>query len=173
MYHRQIFKTALSNKILQDPRQRRLFSQRDLCDLFSLGTDTGSVRGGGDGVTDTALATQGVGNVTDETDERVTLTDNTVDDNDMTLKKVMKSQGLAGIFDHDVVEPGAQKKNGTEIEIEKHAKQVARDAAKALMSSVNHRPVGVTWTGSAQPTVKHRFGKNNNSLGICHHLSEG
>jgi DNA excision repair protein ERCC-6 len=36
IYHRQIFKTALSNKILQDPRQRRLFSHNDLKDFFTL-----------------------------------------------------------------------------------------------------------------------------------------
>lgn len=150
IYHRQIFKTALSNKILQDPRQRRLFSQRELCDLFSLGSDTGSVRGGGDGVTDTALATQGVGNVTDEADERVTLAKETNDDNDMTLKKVMKSKGLAGIFDHEVMEPGCKTKSGTEKEIEKQAKTVAKEAVKALMSSVqNNTGLGVpTWTGA-------------------------
>ena len=59
IYHRQIFKTALSNRVLQDPRQRRLFSQRDLRDLFTLKADTGSVRSGGDGATDTAAYTQG------------------------------------------------------------------------------------------------------------------
>jgi len=37
IYHRQIFKQALTNRILQDPRQRRLFSQSELSDLFSLG----------------------------------------------------------------------------------------------------------------------------------------
>ena len=38
IYHRQIFKQALTNKILQDPKQRRLFSQSELADLFTLGT---------------------------------------------------------------------------------------------------------------------------------------
>jgi len=40
IYHRQIFKQYLTNKILKDPRQRRLFSQHSLRELFTL-TDGG------------------------------------------------------------------------------------------------------------------------------------
>ncbi|CAL7947361.1 unnamed protein product [Xylocopa violacea] len=36
MYHRQIFKLLLSNKVLEDPRQRRLFKTSDLVELFNL-----------------------------------------------------------------------------------------------------------------------------------------
>ncbi|EFN74835.1 DNA excision repair protein ERCC-6 [Camponotus floridanus] len=36
MYHRQIFKLLLSNKVLDDPRQRRLFKTTDLVELFNL-----------------------------------------------------------------------------------------------------------------------------------------
>ncbi|KAI0998377.1 DNA repair and recombination protein [Podosphaera aphanis] len=39
MYHRQIFKQFLTNKILRDPNQRQTFQMKDLYDLFSLGTD--------------------------------------------------------------------------------------------------------------------------------------
>lgn len=37
IYHRQIFKTFLTNKILKDPKQRRFFKLNDLHDLFTLG----------------------------------------------------------------------------------------------------------------------------------------
>ncbi|OVF10429.1 putative DNA-dependent ATPase [Clavispora lusitaniae] len=37
IYHRQIFKTFLTNKILKDPKQRRFFKSADLHDLFTLG----------------------------------------------------------------------------------------------------------------------------------------
>ena len=37
IYHRQIFKTFLTNKILKDPKQRRFFKANDLHDLFTLG----------------------------------------------------------------------------------------------------------------------------------------
>ncbi|XP_076232564.1 uncharacterized protein LOC143178035 [Calliopsis andreniformis] len=35
IYHRQIFKLLLSNKVLEDPRQRRLFKTSDLVELFN------------------------------------------------------------------------------------------------------------------------------------------
>ena len=38
IYHRQIFKQFLTNKILKDPKQRQTFHLSDLHDLFSLGT---------------------------------------------------------------------------------------------------------------------------------------
>ncbi|KAK8214195.1 SNF2 family N-terminal domain-containing protein [Phyllosticta capitalensis] len=41
IYHRQIFKQFLSNKILKDPKQRQTFEMRDLYDLFSLGDTSG------------------------------------------------------------------------------------------------------------------------------------
>jgi DNA excision repair protein ERCC-6 len=50
IYHRQIFKQFLTNKILRDPKQRQTFQMRDLQDLFSLGdlqgegvTETGNI----------------------------------------------------------------------------------------------------------------------------------
>ncbi|KAI9660935.1 MAG: hypothetical protein M1821_009262 [Bathelium mastoideum] len=38
IYHRQIFKQFLTNKILKDPKQRQTFQLRDLHDLFTLGS---------------------------------------------------------------------------------------------------------------------------------------
>ncbi|KAK3050916.1 DNA repair protein rhp26 [Extremus antarcticus] len=50
IYHRQIFKQFLTNKILRDPKQRQTFQMKDLHDLFTLGdampdgqTETGMV----------------------------------------------------------------------------------------------------------------------------------
>lgn len=37
IYHRQLFKTFLTNKILRDPKQRQTFQLKDLHDLFTLG----------------------------------------------------------------------------------------------------------------------------------------
>ena len=37
IYHRQLFKQFLTNKILKDPKQRQTFQMRDLHDLFTLG----------------------------------------------------------------------------------------------------------------------------------------
>jgi DNA excision repair protein ERCC-6 len=47
IYHRQIFKQFLTNKILKDPKQRQTFQMKDLYDLFTLGnTDNGSTETG-------------------------------------------------------------------------------------------------------------------------------
>src|SRR6202021_740163 len=52
IYHRQIFKQFLTNKILKDPKQRRFFKMNDLHDLFSVtggdvnGTETGDMFAG-------------------------------------------------------------------------------------------------------------------------------
>lgn len=40
IYHRQIFKILLSNKVLEDPRQRRLFKTNDLVELFNFNEST-------------------------------------------------------------------------------------------------------------------------------------
>jgi DNA excision repair protein ERCC-6 len=42
IYHRQIFKQFLSNKILRDPRQRRFFRAKDISDLFTFTEDAGN-----------------------------------------------------------------------------------------------------------------------------------
>lgn len=39
IYHRQIFKQFLTNKILRDPKQRQTFQMKDLHDLFTLGDE--------------------------------------------------------------------------------------------------------------------------------------
>ncbi|KAB8299827.1 hypothetical protein EYC80_000075 [Monilinia laxa] len=41
IYHRQIFKQFLTNKILKDPKQRQTFAMKDLYDLFTLGDQEG------------------------------------------------------------------------------------------------------------------------------------
>ncbi|ESO83914.1 hypothetical protein LOTGIDRAFT_108551, partial [Lottia gigantea] len=38
IYHRQIFKQFLSNRVLKDPKQRRLFKSNDIYELFTLGS---------------------------------------------------------------------------------------------------------------------------------------
>ncbi|KAF3002025.1 hypothetical protein E8E13_008602 [Curvularia kusanoi] len=40
IYHRQIFKQFLTNKVLKDPKQRQTFQMSDLHDLFTLGGET-------------------------------------------------------------------------------------------------------------------------------------
>lgn len=41
MYHRQIFKQFLTNRVLKDPRQKRFFKSNDLLELFSFNEGSG------------------------------------------------------------------------------------------------------------------------------------
>ncbi|KAL9598334.1 MAG: hypothetical protein Q9219_004562 [cf. Caloplaca sp. 3 TL-2023] len=52
IYHRQLFKQFLTNKILRDPKQRQTFQMQDLHDLFTLG-------GANDGSTETSQLFKG------------------------------------------------------------------------------------------------------------------
>jgi len=49
IYQRQIFKTAISNRVLVDPKQKRLFSSGELKELFTLKEDLGAREGGREG----------------------------------------------------------------------------------------------------------------------------
>ena len=69
IYQRQIFKTALTNSVLQDPKQRRLFSQKDLKDLLTLKPDTNEV-------TETGTITKGGGVVEMNTSGKSSETEN-------------------------------------------------------------------------------------------------
>lgn len=153
IYQRQIFKTALTNSVLQDPRQRRLFSQRDLKDLFTLKADSGSLRGGGDGLTETGEATRGVGVVGPDDSTPV---DASKDDEE-TLRKVMKSKGLAGIFDHGFVEQEPMRKSWTQREMEEQAREAARKAVSALQQSVRMEDA------RSQPLQETRFASSRAS----------
>jgi DNA excision repair protein ERCC-6 len=42
VYHRQIYKHFLTNKVLKNPQQRRFFKARDMKDLFTLQDDQGN-----------------------------------------------------------------------------------------------------------------------------------
>ena len=42
IYHRQVFKQYLTNRVLKDPKQRRFFKTNDLYELFTLGNESES-----------------------------------------------------------------------------------------------------------------------------------
>ena len=157
IYHRQIFKTALTNKVLQDPKQKRLFSQRDLRDFFTLKADDGSIIKGGQGVTELGTITRGKGVINPEELARGNGADD--DDDKETLETVMKSKGLAGVFDHDFVDRSDVKKSVTVREMEDTAKKVAAEAVKTLKASAqeNRDRFQPTYTGSEE-TSAGRFG---------------
>lgn len=166
MYQRQIFKTALTNKVLHDPRQRRLFSQKDLRDLLTLQGDSGSAKSGGD------IDIETTGKVASAHKSKALDTrpdiESTSSDDGETLKKVFKSKGLAGVFDHDFVDPSSKSVNKSISvrEMEERAEKIAQDAAKALEESVSDASQDQfepTWTGATPPPSESRFGGGNSS----------
>ncbi len=158
IYQRQIFKTALTNQVLQDPRQRRMFSQKDLKDLFTLKTDVNSVTKGGDGVTETGQLTKGRGVVDVDTNDDEGRDSASMQDNKATLEEVLKSKGLAGVFDHDIVDKPFAKKSLSVREMEDQAKKVAARAAKSLAKSLtNVDDFTPTYAGSTETDIR-RFG---------------
>lgn len=132
IYQRQIFKQAISNSVLTEQRQRRLFSQKDLKDLFTLKADSGSITEGNGGMTETTQMTRGLGNVNPE---NIDETGNQKDDGEI-MKSVLQSQGLAGVFDHDIVEDNGTTKKASVREMEDRAKSIAREALRTLSQSV-------------------------------------
>lgn len=157
IYQRQIFKTAIANQVLQDPRQKRMFSQKDLRDLFTLKSDIRAT--GGNGVTETGELTKGKGviNADDIENESPSCEADDLQDNKDTLDEVLKAKGLAGIFDHDIIDQPFAKKSQTAQEMEEQAKKVAARAAKILAES-SHQTSAFepTWTGTSETAP--RFG---------------
>mmetsp|Transcript_4390 Transcript_4390/g.6502 ORF Transcript_4390/g.6502 Transcript_4390/m.6502 type:complete len:460 (+) Transcript_4390:1526-2905(+) len=150
IYHRQIFKTALSERVLQDPKQRRLFSQKDLRDLFTLKSDDAS----GENLSETAylMKANGVVHAAESKDE---------DKN--TIGALLRNKGLAYVFDHDVVDESSScKKSRVEKEMEEKAQDAADRAKIAIQQSTadQHQCNSAfipTWTGSVE-TLPRRFG---------------
>ena len=101
--------------------------------MFSLKADNGSIVSGAEGVTETSELTKGTGFINPD-DESITKSNQ--DDEGETMRTVLKSKGLAGIFDHDIVEGKAQKKKASVREMEARAKQIAREALQNLKQSV-------------------------------------
>lgn len=196
IYHRQIFKTFLTNKILKDPKQRRFFKLNDLHDLFTLGdpdergTETGEMFNGSE---KTFLGTK---------ERRLTRLEKSAHKNDDDLLQVASIMGVSkldkfageeeddsndkdgkddnrlmeGLFSNAGVVHSALKHDEivghSEPElslVEKEANRVAKEAADALRTSrIAARKTAVgTPTWTGKFGVAGRFGlKKKPGLGI-------
>jgi len=111
-------------------------------------------------MTTTGKVTKGVG-VLDAESDIVGDDSGENKDNQETLKSVLKSKGLAGVFDHHYLEEDPSRKSTTVREMEDRAKRIARKAAKALKESVEDTSrFDPTWTGSSN-TLPARFGNES------------
>lgn len=172
IYHRQIFKQFLTNKILKDPKQRRFFKSNDLYDLFSLAPE--------DETNETKKLFREVGNDVEikgreddkiksvEGVERMDVVEAKVEkwnslgndsatsvkassDNDSNiLQSLFEMNGINTALDHETI-MGASRPEA--VLIEKEAAKAAVAAVQALKKSRSERrSFGVsvpTWTGKS------------------------
>lgn len=171
IYHRQIFKTFLTNKILKDPKQRRFFKVNELHDLFTLGdqnevgTETGDMFSGSEKnySGDIARKSNNLTNKGKNDDDLYQVAsimgvskldkfegdeDEGEKENDEILQGIFSKSGVHSTLQHDeLIESGNQEVSL----VEKEAKKVANEAAEALRQSrklTRKNAIGTpTWTG--------------------------
>ncbi|KAK9467337.1 SNF2 family N-terminal domain-containing protein [Lipomyces arxii] len=180
IYHRQIFKQFLTNKILKDPKQRRFFKNNDLHDLFTLGdsdasgTETGAlfvgsemqIEGKASTESKDADALKEISGVaafekyrggSDEEDAQAE-EDTTNGDEDGIMESLFVRSGVHSALEHDEIMNASRP---DALLVEREAAKVAADAARALRDSrrrTKNAEVGTpTWTG--------RFGAAGRELG--------
>ncbi|MCL7031697.1 hypothetical protein MKW94_006812 [Papaver nudicaule] len=132
VYHRQIYKHFLTNKILKNPQQRRFFKARDMKDLFVLQDD-------GEG------ASTETSNIFSQLSEDINaiqpLKDNS--DKDKALVPLLTSSGDAEVRGSDnslaLVAKGKEKafQNDGEVDAETNVLSLLFDA-QGIHSAVNH-----------------------------------
>lgn len=187
IYHRQIFKTFLTNKILKDPKQRRFFKLADLHDLFTLGdpdekgTETAEMFNGSEktfsGTKDRQLRRLEGGPKNDDDLYRVATLmgvsklDKFAGDDDEKNGAKEDDRLMEGLFSgvhsalqHDEI---VGQTHLEESLAEKEANRVAKEAAAALRKSrlaARKTAIGTpTWTGKFG--VAGRFGPKKKANG--------
>ncbi|TKW12916.1 hypothetical protein SEVIR_5G066600v4 [Setaria viridis] len=191
VYHRQIYKHFLTNKVLKNPQQRRFFKARDMKDLFTLQDDEGNgstetsnifsqlsedvnigvpSEGQQDQVhiastmpsTSEAEPPSGVKGKVDENSDQA-------DEESNILKSLFDAQGIHSAINHDAI---MNANDDQKVRLEAEASQVAQRAAEALRQSRMLRSrdsfAVPTWTGrsgaaGAPSSVRRKFGSTVNS----------
>ncbi|XP_021888520.1 protein CHROMATIN REMODELING 8 isoform X2 [Carica papaya] len=176
VYHRQIYKHFLTNKILKNPQQRRFFKARDMKDLFTLNDD------GDTGATETsnifsqlsedvnvigvqkdkqdsqkhckssAVHEDEVAEAGPSSSREKEKADESTGDNEETniLRSLFDTHGIHSAVNHDAIMNAHDEEK---MRLEEQASQVAHRAAEALRQSRmlrSHDSISVpTWTGKS------------------------
>lgn len=153
IYHRQIFKQYLTNRILKDPKQSRFFKTSDLYDLFTLApphetnpTETGELFSGLGLEIKRKLNRE---DRRDSTREPLEATPSTTPKDDShILESLFEMTGLHSAIQHDQL---VEKPRHEAVLVEREAARIAKEAADALRRSREERlersVEEVTWTG--------------------------
>jgi DNA excision repair protein ERCC-6 len=176
IYHRQIFKQFLTNKILRDPKQRQTFQMKDLHDLFSLGeadagnTETGELFKGTEVKfdKDPAAATpvsvvsepvqgdsdsdlRNIAGVAELEQFRASSEEKETTEESRLMEGIFARSGVHSALEHDQIINGKRKLAADRGMVEREAKKIAAEAAaelrKAGEAARNLTPGTVTWTG--------------------------
>eukprot|EP01132_Coremiostelium_polycephalum_P006184 gene6184-7700_t len=168
IYHRQIYKQFLTNKILKDPRQKRFFKTRHFKDLLTYskvekGSETGDIFSGSnseilpehlrkddDGSEEPSKKKKKTTNEGEEEEEEDIQKDSSKQDDDSyILKCLFEKEGLSSALKHDII----MDQSAPELSIlEKEAEKIATKAVKILKQSreqieKNRAQFIPTWTG--------------------------
>jgi DNA excision repair protein ERCC-6 len=153
IYHRQIFKQYLTNRILKDPKQSRFFKTSDLYDLFTLApphesnaTETGELFSGLGLEIKRRLNREERREGARETQEATASA--TPKDDSHILESLFEMTGLHSAIQHDRL---VEKPRHEAVLVEREAARIAKEAADALRRSREERlersVEEVTWTG--------------------------
>lgn len=153
IYHRQIFKQFLTNKILKDPKQRRFFKNSDLHDLFTLGDSSqssnlfGETRQKKSGQDDISVLA-GVSRQKDWDSGGAETRGSSKSSDDGLLQGIFAKAGVEAALEHDAV---MDAKRPDVVLMEREASRVANQAVEALKASrmaTRRKNIGTpTWTG--------------------------
>ncbi|KAG8046241.1 hypothetical protein GUJ93_ZPchr0008g14197 [Zizania palustris] len=193
VYHRQIYKHFLTNKVLKNPQQRRFFKARDMKDLFTLQEDDSN------GLTATSnifsqlsedvnigipsgkqqdqLCAALAAPTSSETEpissrlgtEIPSHNSDQADEESNILKSLFEAQGIHSAINHDAI---MNANDDQKLRLEAEASQVAQRAAEALRQSRVLRSRDSfsvpTWTGragaaGAPSSVRRKFGSTLHS----------
>ncbi|EWG49839.1 DNA excision repair protein ERCC-6 [Fusarium verticillioides 7600] len=175
IYHRQIFKQFMTNKVLKDPKQRSSYDLSDLYDLFSYNTgeDASANRSELFKKAEVELATgdgeqgqrsesaQNVAGGTDVESKELRQMglvaamedfreDKSVQDEKRMLDGIF-AKSVNNAYDHEAIVNGPQKAKADMSVLQQEANMVARQAAAHLRQAgaeARRVPIGtVTWTG--------------------------
>ncbi|OUM69720.1 hypothetical protein PIROE2DRAFT_37989, partial [Piromyces sp. E2] len=157
IYHRQIYKQFLTNKILIDPNHQRFFKQDDLMDLFSYNDDDNENydRGHkrkkskkGKESSENNKENDDVDDVEFENGHENKSKEYQSKDELRVLKNLMKITGAVSVIEHDKI---MDSKKWSDIRDDKEAEKIANSAVKKLrkfMERRRHVDISIpTWTG--------------------------
>lgn len=191
VYHRQIYKHFLTNKVLKNPQQKRFFKARDMKDLFTLqdedrhgATETSSIFGQlsddvnigvpneeqrGDLSSSLPTSTEAEPCSSAGGEGKAELNSDQADEESNILKSLFDAQGIHSAVNHDAI---MSANDDQKLRLEAEASQVAQRAAEALRQSRMLRSrdsIAVpTWTGrsgaaGAPSSVRRKFGSTLNT----------